>query len=323
MRFIFWGTSEFAADILKGLLNIGYKPILVITQPDKPSGRGYQIKETPVKKEVKIHNLKFNDKIEIWQPLKLDNKFANLLRQLNVQFGILAAYGKIIPQDILNIFEPFGIINIHPSLLPKYRGPSPTQATIINNEKETGITLIKISKELDAGPIIAQEKIAITQEDTTGSLEKKMAIEGVKLLKKILPNYLTGKLKVQPQDNLKATYTSLIKKNEAQINFNEPVDLIERKIRAYQPWPIAYTYFEKIRIQILKASVLKKSIPQPPSIFFVYNQKLCLKVKDGVLLIEKLKPAGKKEMTSEEFLRGFLNKNNKLLPQIKSTPETT
>ncbi len=323
MRFIFWGTSEFAADILKGLLNIRYKPILVITQPDKPSGRGYQIKETPVKKEVKIHNLKFKDKIEIWQPSKLNKKFANLLRQLNLQFGILAAYGKIIPQDILNIFEPFGIINIHPSLLPKYRGPSPIQATIINNEKESGITLIKLSKDLDAGPIIAQEKIAITQEDTTGSLEKKMAIEGVKLLKKILPNYLTGKLKIEPQDNLKATYTSLIKKNEARINFDEPADLIERKIRAYQPWPIAYTYFENIRIQILKASVLKKTISLPPSTFFVYNQKLCLKVKDGGLLIEKLKPAGKKEMSSEDFLRGFLNKNNKLLPQIKSTPEAS
>lgn len=325
MKYIFFGTSEFSANILKGLITIGYQPNLVVTQPDKPARRGKKLTPPPVKTLILNLSNKLKDKIIVLQPEALDQEFLNNLRQFckarlpkevgfpsPALFGILAAYGKIIPQNILDFFEPLGIINIHPSLLPKYRGPSPIQSAIIDGEKEAGISLIKLTQQMDAGPLIAQKKILISADDTTLSLEKKLLPQALALLRKYLPLYLALKVPLIEQNHQQATYTKLIKKEDAKINWNEPAQLIERKIRAYQPWPIAWTYYKDIRIQILKASIHQS----PASIYqsgtsIILNGKLCFKSADHFLCIERLKPAGKKEMSTEEFLRGLGNKKLK------------
>lgn len=317
MRFIFFGTSEFAADILNGLMNIGYLPILVVTQPDKPAKRKKKLTAPAVKKIIQYKELSIKKNISIMQPEELNDNFLAELKSLKPKFGILAAYGKIIPQAILDVLEPLGIINVHPSLLPKYRGPSPIQSAIINGENETGITLIKLVKKIDAGPIIGQETIAISKNDTAGLLEKRCAKVAIDLIKKTLPNYISGKIRLMQQNEQLATFTKLIKKEEAKINWNEPAELIERKIRAYQPWPIAWTFIDHMRIQILKAHINnddKMISNYHIGEFFIKDGKLCVKNKNKILIIEKLKPENKKEMSSEEFIRGF----GKRLKAIKS-----
>jgi methionyl-tRNA formyltransferase len=314
MKFVYFGTSKFSATILNELINIGYKPNLVITQPDKPAGRGQILKQSPVAETATKH------KINLVKPEKLNQDFLKTLAQFNnnqfslqienrspERLGILAAYGKIIPQNVLNFFEPLGIINIHPSLLPKYRGPAPLQQAIINGDEKTGVTLIKLTNKVDAGPIIASLSFKIENFDTTETLEQKCVWVAIKLLKENLPLYLKGQIKLKPQDESRATYTNFIEKKQAQINWLESAKVIERKIRAYQPWPIAWFVLNNLRVQVLKASVLTDDksknykIGQP----LIINKKLCFKTIDDFICLEKLKPAGKKEMSAEEFVRGY------------------
>lgn len=219
------------------------------------------------------------------------------LDQGRYALGILAFFGGIIPADLLNRFR-FGIVNVHPSLLPKYRGPSPVQQTIIDGDKIAGVSIIRLDRKVDAGPILAQRKFPLEKSYTTPQLHHILFSLGVDVLINILPSYLQGRLALRSQDETKASFTRLIKKEDGHINWQEPALLIERKVRAYKPWPTAYTFFEqrktKKRLQILEAEVAEKNANG----FLVPCGK-------GYLRIKKVRPEGKNEMSGDAFLRGY------------------
>jgi methionyl-tRNA formyltransferase len=270
IKIVFIGTSEFGAIILNRLVKNNYKPVLVITQPDKPAGRRQTLIPSPVKKEAKL--LKIGYDLEEIKRIKPD-------------LIITAAYGKIIPKEILEIPE-YGALNVHPSLLPKYRGPSPIQTAILNGDKETGITIMLMDQEMDHGPIIAQDRCKIGETTTCQELEKILANQGAKLLIETIPKWIKREIKAKEQDHSKASYTKIIKKEDGKIDWNKSAQEIERKIRAFDPWPGAFTFIKKkdkkIRIKILKAELSKDK-----------------------LIIKKLQPEAKKPMSFEEFKKGY------------------
>lgn len=269
MNFVFFGTGDFAVKILDILYQNNFAPALIATTPDKPKGRKMILTSPPVK---------------IWaQEHKIKTITDYALPVTRYVLFIVADYGKIIPKNILGIPE-YGAINIHPSLLPKYRGPSPIQSFILSEEKETGVTIILLDEEMDHGPILAQRRLDIKCPSSLGhkQLEEKLAELGGELLVKTIPNLIARKIKPIPQDHNKATYTKKITKKDGEINLNESPEIIERKIRAFTPWPGAYFFANDKRIIVTKAEI----------------------DKNGALKIKQIKPEGKKEMSFKDFLRG-------------------
>jgi len=277
-KIIFIGTSQFAVPALKSLIENKYKIITVITSSDKPIGRKQEITHSPIKKTALEYNL------EIIQPEKISD-ITSKISDLKPDLIITAAYGQIIPKDILNT-PKFNSLNLHPSLLPKYRGPSPIQTAILNNDKTTGITIMLMDEKLDHGPIISQVKIKINNYDNYQTLEKKLSQEAATLLIKTLPQYFQDQIKPKPQEEKKASYTKILTRQDGKINWQQTAQEIEKKIRAFYPWPGTWTELNGKRIKILKAKIT--------------NQ--------GFLKLELVQPAGKKPMTGQEFFRGCKDK---------------
>ncbi|MFA6415991.1 MAG: methionyl-tRNA formyltransferase [Candidatus Paceibacterota bacterium] len=278
MIWAFWGTDEFSVVVLDTLKDRGLLPTLIITTPDKPKGRKLIITPPPVKIWAQ------ENKIDFIQPDSL--KFVSeKLKAKNYDLFLVASYGKIISQTILDL-PAHGTLNIHPSLLPRYRGSTPIESAILNGDKEAGVTIMLLDKEMDHGPIIAQEKIDLTGEETAPILAKVLAQKGANLFADVLAEWLAQKITPLEQDHDLATYTQKIEKKYGEINLNDPAILNFRRFRAYQPWPGVYTEIDnhqkKIRLTIKKARL------------------------DGELfVIERVTPEGKKEMSWEEFQRGI------------------
>ena len=266
-KIIFIGTSQFAVPALKSLIENKYNLIYVITRPDKPT-------PSPIKQTALEYNIK------ILQPEKISD-IASKILDLKPDLIITAAYGQIIPKDILNT-PKFNSLNLHPSLLPKYRGPSPIQTAILNNDKTTGITIMLMDEKMDHGPIISQIEIKINDQFNYQTLEKKLSQEAADLLIKTLPQYFQNKIKPKPQKEEKASYTKILTRQDGKINWQQTAQEIERKIRAFYPWPGTWTELNGKRIKILKAKIT--------------NQ--------GFLKLEIVQPAGKKPMTGQEFFKG-------------------
>ena len=284
-KIIFIGTSEFAIPALKSLLKNNYNIITVITSPDKPIGRKQEITATPVKCIAEEYNL------PILQPEKiLDIK--SEITNLKPDLIIVSSYGKIIPKSILDI-PPLECLNIHPSLLPKYRGSSPIQTVILNGDKITGITIILMDEKMDHGPIISQIKIDIEPNENYQNLEKKLSKESGNFLIKTLSQYLSSKIKPQKQDESKATYTKILSREQGKIDLNKSAKEIERMTRAFYPWPGTWFYLNKKRIKIIKARTSTKT------------GKTSIKTGKDFLILEIVQPEGKKPMTGEEFFRGY------------------
>ena len=245
-NFIFWGTPDVASKTLEILKKNGYRPSLIITAPDRPKGRKMII--TPP--AVKIWAIENN--IPYIQPEKLDEEFSNRLKVISYKLSIVVAYGKIIPENIINL-PKLGSLNIHYSLLPKYRGASPVEKAILNGDKETGITIQKMEYKMDRGPIIAQEKIKIGNDETTPLLRKTLIKIGGELLVKTLPNFINGKIKLIPQNEDEATYCKKIKKEEGLIDFNDNPIKNYNKFRAYVTWPRIFFFKNGKRIIITDA----------------------------------------------------------------------
>jgi methionyl-tRNA formyltransferase len=283
-KIIFIGTSSFAVPALESLVKKNYNILAVVTSPDKPAGRRQELTSSLVKKTA----LKYN--LPILQPEKI-SEISQRISKLKPDLIVLAAYGQIIPKSILDI-PSFGCLNLHPSLLPKYRGPSPIQTAILNGDKTTGLTIIKMDEKIDHGPIIAQTKIEITPDENSQALEQKLAQTGADLLIKMLPDYLNGKIKPKPQDEKEVSYTKIFTRQDGQIDWNQTAQEIERKIRAFYPWPGTWTYLNKKRVKIIKAKAVEK------------ENQTTIKTKKGYLLLEIVQPEGKKPMTGEEYFRG-------------------
>jgi len=322
MKYIFFGTPEFAATVLEKLINAGYIPEAVVCNPDEPVGRKQVFTSPPVKV------LADKNKISILQPEKLrgNSEFLNQLKNLKPDLAIVAAYGKILPKEILEIprlRQGFGgqakrgFINIHGSLLPRYRGASPIQSAVLNGDKETGITIMKVDEEMDYGPIISNVKIQISKGDTYESLSQKLAISGAELLIKIIPDYISGKIKPIEQDHSKATYTKIIKKEDGKINWSKSAQEIERMTRAFYPWPTAWTRVNlppyggspegrqilKL-LKIIEAEILNKNRHKIGEVFITENNQPAVKCGKYSLVIKKLQLEGGKILSAKEFLNG-------------------
>lgn len=271
-NFIFFGTPYVASDTLEILFSHGIVPSAIVTSPDRPSGRGMKMTSTPVKLWADAHN------IPVLQPEKLDTEFYSNLSSFSSPIAIVVAYGKILPKDLIESF-PLGILNIHYSLLPKYRGASPVESALLNNDQETGITIQKMVYELDAGDIIAMERVSITPNDNTTTLRARLIKVGAEILAQTLPEYVAGRIIPVSQDHSHATKCGKMKKEDGDIT-NETSDQIKwNKFRAYFEWPRTYFFKDNKRVIISDA------------VF-----------EDGKFVIRKVIPEGKKELDYSIFV---------------------
>lgn len=305
LRLGFAGTPELAATVLLHLLEYSRCQIdIVYTQPDRPAGRGRKITFSPVKQ------LAIERHLSVAQPEKPGDMDVHSLDIL-----VVVAYGMLLPGTILN--QPkFGCINIHTSLLPRWRGAAPIQRAIQAGDKETGVTIIQMDEGLDTGPILGQKKCPVEARETSGSLHDKLARLGAICLTEVLDTIVTGKIKPIPQDPALVTYAGKISKAEAKINWEIPAIEIERSIRAFNPSPIAHTEFNGISFRIWESAVINQSTSSPPGTIVNYSEAgLDVATGKDLLRILKIQPAGKKVMAIEEFYNGrpdfFVSKNRK------------
>ena len=287
IKIVFFGTARLAQIVLEKLIDSPYRPQVVVTVPDKKAGRGQKEQISPVKKTALENNL------EILQPKDLYE--LNVKSQLsNVDLAILVAYGLIIPKEILTI-PKYGFVNVHPSLLPKYRGPSPIQTAILAGEKKIGVSIILLDEKIDHGPILAQKKITIATNDTHASLIEYLGKIGSRLLIQILPKYLAGSLKSKTQNHSQATFTKHIKKSSGYLDPENPPDpqTFDRMIRAYHPWPGVLT-----RVTLRQT---QGDAEQSRSIKMKSGKSMLIKFLPGNLI----QPEGKRPMTITDFKNGF------------------
>lgn len=284
---VFFGTDDFSAHALRGLIAAGYSIGAVITKPDSKQGRGQQLTAPIVKQIAEEHGL------TVWQPERLGDSLANI-KTLGSVVGILSSYGKIIPQDILTLFEP-GIVNIHPSLLPKYRGPSPIEAAIVNGDTETGVSIMKLDAQMDAGPIYAQATVPLAGTETQIELYELLSKKGAELLVEKLPAILDGSLRPLAQVG-EPSYSHLLRKEDGQLNLSElTATEAERRIRAYQLFPKSRLTLSGQSVIITKAHVSDER-----------TSLLDQTCKDSKYLVidELVGPTGR-TMSGQDFLNGY------------------
>lgn len=299
MKILYMGTPDFAATILLKLIESNHEIIGVVTQPDKQKGRGKAISFPPVKELALEHN------ISVYQPLKArEPEFIDLVRKMAPDAIVVAAFGQILPKELLEIPQ-YGCINVHGSLLPKYRGAAPIQYSIIDGEDETGITIMHMDVGIDTGDMIIQAKTPIEAGETGGSLHDKLAILGGDLLVEALEKISSGTAPRIPQEESKATYVKILHKNMGIIDFNKPAIEIERLIRGLNPWPSAFTYINNKTLKLWKASVEVVNIAgKPGEVIEVRKDAILVMTAKDALLIHELQLEGKKRLLAEEFLRG-------------------
>lgn len=292
---IFMGSPAVAVTLLEALLQAGHEIRAVVTQPDKPSGRGQKLSPPPVKAFAEARGL------EVLQPLKVKTpEFAEALRRYDAQVLVVAAYGRILSQEILDV-TPHPL-NVHFSLLPKYRGASCVASALLNDEKETGVTIMRVVEALDAGPILSQEALEIHDEDSTGSLEAKLAAMGAKLLVKTLEGLdsLPGK----PQEEALATYAPLLKKEDGLIDWSLSARRIFNQIRAFQPWPVAHTRIDNQRLRIYGAK-MSDAAGLAGTICSLSDSGIEVACGQGSLLLTEIQPEGKNRMSAKDYLNGL------------------
>src|SRR3989338_3685591 len=257
VKIIFFGTSEFGSVVLGKLVQAGYKPFLVVTTQENPAGRNLKLISSPVKILAEQYRL------PVAQPEKLGlAKFckSNLAKpSLEPDLFVVASYGEILPKEVLDIPKK-GTLNVHPSLLPKYRGPSPVHTSILNGDKSTGVTIMLLDEKMDHGPILANSKFEIlNSKPTFPELRDKLAELGADLLIKTIPQWVEGKIQAIPQDDSRATYTKIFAKEDGKIDWNRPAEEIECQMRAFTPWPGTFTVFKGHNLKILKVAVFNRN----------------------------------------------------------------
>ena len=299
MKIIYMGTPEFAVPPLQMLCDNGYQVVLAVTQPDKARDRGKKVQHTPVKEKALEYG------IEVLQPeaVKNNKEFINQIKEINPDLIIVAAYGKILPPELLQI-PKLGCINIHASLLPKYRGAAPIHRSIIDGEKETGVTLMYMERGLDTGDIIVSRSTEIGKK-TTEDLHDELSLIGGKLLIETMPEIANGTNNRTKQDDIKATYAPMVFKKEGLVDFNKSPEEIERLIRGFNSWPGAYTIYRGEPMKLWQAEVIEENANKPNGTVTEVSD-LGIKVAAGgrSLLIKKIQMPGKKAMRVSEYLKG-------------------
>ena len=299
MRIVFMGTPEFAVPSLKKLLMSSHQVLAVVTQPDRPRGRGLRIASPPVKDEALRH------KIPVLQPVNLkDREFLTRLKELNGECFVVVGF-RILPPEIYEM-PPMGTVNLHASLLPKYRGAAPIQWALINGEKRTGVTTFFITKNVDTGDLILQEEIDIKEEENAGELHDRLAVIGAELLLRSLDLIELGKVKPVPQKGEPSLAPKILPKH-CQINWKQPAEKIVNLIRGLSPSPGAFTFWEGKRLKIFSASIEKIDFDgtyQPGEVVQVSEEGIVVKAGKGRISIQELQIEGRRRMKVDAFLRG-------------------
>ncbi len=302
MRVVFMGTPEIAAGILKSLIASRHEVVGVVTQPDKPNARGNEIIFSDVKKVALEHS------IPVFQPEKASEEtFVESIRQLDPDIIVVAAYGQILRENILNL-PKYRCINVHASLLPKYRGASPIQWAVINGEKETGVTIMYMEKGLDTGDMILTRKLELAPDETAGSLHDRLMELGGPTLLEAMDEIEAGTAHPVPQNNDEATYVGMIKKSMGELDFNNPSEYLERLIRGLIPWPGAFTFIDGKMLKIWKTEISDRTMDgkEPvPGRIFADKEELFVETADGSLSLITVQLEGKKRMAAGDFLRGY------------------
>ncbi|MFA5107405.1 MAG: methionyl-tRNA formyltransferase [Patescibacteria group bacterium] len=302
-RCVFFGTPELAVPFLKFLEEKNIHIVGVVTQPDKPHGRHRALQPTPVKVAARKSSLT----VFTFDSLRKAES-VTALSELKPDLFIVVAYGLIIPKKILGL-PRLGSINVHPSLLPKYRGPTPIPAPILEGDTETGITIMKMDTGMDTGPILRSIKIALDKNETASSLTQKIMNRGPEFLFRVLNDYVAGSIKPIPQQASGASYTKMLSKADGLIDWHQSASVIERKIRAYQPWPVAFTYWNGRKLDILEAEHSPLVTSLYPGALTDQDGRAGIVTGGGqegnVLVLKKVRLESKKEMSIESFLRGY------------------
>jgi methionyl-tRNA formyltransferase len=296
MRLVFFGTPEFSVPSLLSLLDSGHDVIAVVTQPDRQKGRGRRVFPSPMKVEAQRHG------IAIFQPLKArDGNFIRTLRDMNPEMIIVVAYGQILPPEIIHMPEK-GCINLHASLLPKYRGAAPINWAIINGDRITGITTMLMDEGMDTGPILLKKEAEIGEQDTAGSLSERLAHEGASLLIRTVELVAKGKIKPVPQSG-EVSYAPALKKSDGLIDWSMPARRLHNFIRGVTPWPGAYTFLNKQRIKITRTDPVDGR-GRPGIIEKVGRDEILVGTGEGLLSILELQVEGRHVMDTRSFLQG-------------------
>ena len=307
LRIIFFGTPAFAVPSLEALIASRHQVVAVVSQPDRPKGRGHQLQATPTKAVAATHG------IPVLQPAKIrDETFLQQIRELKADLGVVVAFGRILPDALLAI-PRLGMINVHASVLPRYRGAAPIQRAVLAGDLETGVTIMRVETELDAGPMFAVATVPISPDATSGEMERVLAPLGAQLLLPVVDDLAAGRAVETPQDHSLATYAPKITKEEGVIDWSEPADRIHDRVRGLQPWPLAWSHLEGLRL------VIRKTLPHlPPE----KGPHARMSVSPGTVVattgteiivacgwntqirILEVQPEGRKTMTVRELLAG-------------------
>lgn len=311
MRLVFMGSPEFSLPTLRGLVDAGYDIVGVYTRPDRPAGRGRTLTPPPVKVAAEQYGL------PIFQPPGLRKpEAAEQLATLRPEVIVVCAYGVILRQPVLDI-PPKGVLNVHPSLLPRHRGASPITAAILAGDEETGVTVMLMDPGMDTGPILEQRRVALSPWDTAGSLGERLSQVAAELLLEVLPRWLADEIEPQPQDDALATAAPLLQKEDGAIDWSRPAVEIWRQVRAFHPWPGAFTTLSGERLLVREAwplsvpaaaepGTVSPLSPQememlPPEI---RQEALAVHTGEGLLVVLRLQQAGRRTLSAAEFLRG-------------------
>lgn len=300
MKIVFMGTPDFSVPVLEALVQAGHEVAAVVTQPDKPKGRGKAVLMTPVKEKALELGL------PVLQPARIRNpEVIAELRGLKPDLMVVVAFGQILSQEVLDI-PAYGCVNIHASLLPGYRGSAPIQWVIINGERETGVTTMMMAAGIDTGDMLEKAVVPIEADETGGSLHDKLSVLGAKLIISTIEKIQDGTIVRTPQDDSKANYVKMLDKTLGDIDWSMDAEAIERLIRGLNPWPSAYTRWNGKMLKIWRAEVLPAEYPgQPGEVVAVDKKQILVKTGKGTLSLKELQPEGKKRMDVDAFLRGY------------------
>lgn len=314
MRIVFMGTPDFARSALEKIIDAGHEVVLVVTQPDKPKGRSGELQVSDVKACALEHNL------PVFQPVKIkEAEHVAYLKSIPADIYVVAAFGQILSQEILDI-PKFGCVNIHASLLPKYRGAAPIQQAILDGEKETGVTIMQMAAGMDTGDILIQRTIPIEEDETGGGLFDKLSVLGAELIVDALPMIERGELTPVPQDEEKATKCGKLSKDMGRVDFSQPAEKIRNLVRGLNPWPSAFTYLDKKMLKIWNAAVISADEAvalgsgvsesdidkaEAGTVVAVYKDSFVIKTGEGLLRVTEIQLEGKKRMSVKDFFLGY------------------
>ena len=300
MRIIFMGTPDFSVGTLEALIEAGHEVVLAVTQPDKPKGRGKSMQFPPVKEAALAHG------IEVYQPKRVrEPECVEYLRKYEPDMIVVVAFGQILPKEILEM-PKYCCVNVHASLLPKYRGAAPIQWAVIDGEKVSGVTTMRMDEGLDTGDMIKKAEVVLDKKETGGSLFDRLSEVGAKLCVETLKEIADGTAVYTPQAHEAATMTHMIRKQLGNIDWSQPAERLECLIRGLNPWPSAYTKFHGKTLKIWDADVRPENTQEACGTVVEVNKKeLCVQTGDGILVLREVQLEGKKRMASDAFLRGY------------------